>query len=40
MQIELGEIIGRKVDLGTFNSLKERIRERVLNTALMVYERK
>ena len=39
-EIELGQILGRKVDLRTAQDLSRYFRERVINTAEMLYERK
>lgn len=36
---ELGTILGRKVDLGTHKSLKAHIKERIAQTAQVIYER-
>jgi predicted nucleotidyltransferase len=39
MQDELAELLGRPVDLGTPQSLSERIRQQVMQTARVIYER-
>ena len=39
MQCELSEILGREVDLNTLGFLSGRIRQKVINTAQVIYER-
>lgn len=39
IQAELSDLLGRTVDLGTFNGLSKYIRRKVLNSAQVVYER-
>ncbi len=39
-EIELSQMLGRKVDLRTAQDLSRYFRERVVNTAEMLYERK
>ncbi|MAS32457.1 MAG: nucleotidyltransferase [Anaerolineaceae bacterium] len=38
-EIDLGEIIGHKVDLRTPNELSKHFRQHILNTAVPIYER-
>ena len=38
IQDELSELLGREVDLGTFNGLRPHARDEILNTAQVVYE--
>lgn len=39
IQRQLGEMLGRRIDLGTPGSLSPYIREKVLQTAQVIYER-
>ena len=38
IQDELSELLGREVDLGTFNGLRSHARDEILNTVQVVYE--
>jgi|SRR5581483_979328 predicted nucleotidyltransferase len=40
MEIELSQIVGRKVDLRTPNELSRYFRQKVVDTALVLYERR